>query len=70
MSAFLNANSFRDKDLREWSSPRRTDKQDVVIPSSGIPLSQIFVSKPICIKKIVHHDVMGILVTSEGSLII
>ena len=39
----------------------------MVITSSGIPLSQIFASKVICILKNVHHDAVGILVTSEGS---
>ena len=37
---------------------------DVIIISSGIPLSQIFVSKVICILESVHHDVV---VTSGGS---
>ena len=48
MDAFLKANNFTNKDLRE-SKPRRSDEQDVVITSSEIRLSQIFISKVICI---------------------
>ena len=56
-----------NKDLRKLN-PRRSDEQDVVITSSGIPLSQILVSKVhLFFKKSVHHDVVGILVTSESS---
>ena len=48
--AFLNANNSKNKELREWN-PRRSDEQDVVMTSSGIPLSQIFMSKVICVQK-------------------
>ena len=39
----------------------------LVITSSGIPLSQIFVSKVICIQKSVYYEEVSILVTSESS---
>ena len=62
-----NANNSKNKDLRGWNS-RRSDEQDVVMTSSGIPLVQIFVSKVICIfKKSVNNDVVGIMVTSESN---
>ena len=47
----FNANNFSNKDLREWN-PRRSDEEDVVMTSSGNPISQIFVSKVICILKV------------------
>ena len=50
MDTFLNANNSKNKDLREWN-PRRSDEEDVVIPSAWIPLFQIIVSKVICILK-------------------
>ena len=37
----------------------------MVMTSSEIPLSQIFVSKITCISKIVHYDVVGVLARSE-----
>ena len=61
MDAFWNANNFRNKDLRELN-PRRSDEQDVVIISFGIPLFQIFVSESYFhSKKSFHHDVTGII---------
>ena len=42
MDTFLNANNSKNKDLREWNA-RRSHEEDVVITSSGIPLSKIFV---------------------------
>ena len=39
----------------------------MVMTFSGIRLSQIFVSKSICIYKSVQHDVVGTLITSESS---
>ena len=66
MDAFFNTNKSKSKDLRGWNS-RRSAEQNVVITFSGIPLSQIFVSKVVCIQKSVHHDVVGMLVTSESS---
>ena len=67
MDAFLNANNSENKDLREWKL-RRSDEQDVLISSSsGNGRFQIFVFRVICIYKSVHHDVVGILVTSESS---
>ena len=48
MDDFLNANNSERKDLIE-SNPRISDEQDVVITSSGIPFSQIFVSSVIYI---------------------
>ena len=45
--------------MREWNH-RRSDVQDVVMTSSGIPLSQLSVSKVICILKSAHHDVVSI----------
>ena len=67
VDTFLNENNIRNKDLREWNP--RSEEQDVVITSSRIQLSQIFVSNVlIYISKSVHHDVVGILVvTCESS---
>ena len=66
MDTFLNANHFRNKDLRV-PNHRWSDHHVFLIISSGIPLSQIFVFRVICILKSVHHDVVGILVTNERS---
>ena len=67
MDTFLYANNSKNKDLRVWN-PRRIEEQDMVIISSGIRLSQTFLCKVICILKSVHHDVVGIMVTSESRL--
>ena len=66
MDAFLNANNWKIKDLRE-SNSRISDDHSLLMTSSGISLSQIFVSQVIWIWKSVHRDVVGILVTSESS---
>ena len=47
MDAFLKTNNSKNKHLREWNPAIISDEQDVVIPSSGIPLSQIFVFRVI-----------------------
>ena len=41
MDTFVNANNFRNKHLREWNP--RSCHHVLLITSSGIPLSQIFV---------------------------
>ena len=51
MDAFLNENNFRRKDLRV-SNPIISDEQDVVITSSGIPLTQIFVLRLFAFSKV------------------
>ena len=43
MNTFLNANNFRNKDLRYYRG--RSDHHVFLITSSGISLSKIFVSK-------------------------
>ena len=60
MDTFLKANNSKNKDLRVWNLWR--DEEDVVVTSSGIPLSIIILFlKVICILQSVHHDVVGIL---------
>ena len=67
IDAFLNANKSKNKDLRESNNKRKDDKEVSDLTSSGIPLSQIFVSY-ICILKKAHHDVVGILIRNESRL--
>ena len=60
-------NNSKNKNFREWN-PRRSDEQDVMMTSSAIQLSQMFVSQVIAFKKSIHHDVVGIMVTSDSRL--
>ena len=50
LDALSNANNFRNIDLREWN-PRTSDERNVVITSSVIRFSQIFVSNVFHLKK-------------------
>ena len=61
----LNANNFRNKDLRE-SNPIRNDHHVFLIISSEIPPSQIFVFRVyLHLKKHPSRRIVGILVTSK-----